>query len=52
MSSTRFAPAGADPDASPERFLASSKLRGIQIGLNVVCRVARVRSEIEARAMI
>lgn len=52
MSSTRYAPPTSDPDAAPERFLASSKLRGIQIGLNVITRVARVRSERERSAMI
>lgn len=52
MSNTRYAPAGADPDAAPERYLASAKVRGINIGLNVVCRVARCRPEPERRAMI
>jgi hypothetical protein len=52
MSSTRYAPNGADPDAAPERFLASGKLRGIQIGLNVITRVGRVRTPRERSAMI
>src|SRR5690348_6910929 len=52
MSSTRYALPNSDPDAAPERFLANAKLRGIQIGLNVITRVARVRSERERAAMI
>src|SRR4051794_35271355 len=52
MSNTRYAAPNADPDAAPERFLASGKLRGIQIGLNVITRVARIRTERERSAMI
>jgi hypothetical protein len=52
MSSTRYA-STTSPDGPPaERHLASAKLRGLQIGLNLVIRVARVRSEPERRAMI
>jgi AAA domain len=52
VSRTRYAAPGSDPDASPERHLSSSKLRGIQIGLNVICRVGRIRSERERACMI
>lgn len=52
MPNTRYASAGADPDAAPERHLSSAKLRGIQIGLNVIVRVAKARTLPEARAMI
>ncbi len=52
MNNERSTAAAADPDLVPERFLSKSKLRGISIGLNVVCRVARIRSKAEARAMI
>lgn len=52
MSSTRYAPTDSDPSNAPERNLQKSKLRGLQIGLNIVCRVARVRPEEERRAMI
>lgn len=52
MNNERSTAAAADPDLVPERFLCKSKLRGISIGLNVVCRVARIRSNPEARAMI
>lgn len=52
MSNTRNASPGADPDASPERHLSATKLKGINIGMNIVCRVARVRPEPERRAMI
>jgi hypothetical protein len=49
---TRYAPPGTDPEAAPERHLASAALRGINIGLNVVVRVAAVRTDRERRAMI
>ncbi len=49
---TRYAPPGANPEAAPERHLSSAALRGINIGLNVVVRVAAVRTERERRAMI
>ncbi|GEM_PF-6760958 len=52
MSTTRLAPPGADPDASNERYLASAKLRGIAIGLNIVARVARIRPPQERDAML
>jgi biotin operon repressor len=52
MPNTRHAKPDADPDASPERNLASGKLRGIQIGLNIICRITPVRSERERKAMI
>ncbi len=51
MSSTRRAAPGSDPEQSPERLLASAKLRGLSIGLNIVARVARVRPEHERAAM-
>lgn len=49
---TRYAETPEASEASPERLLASGKLRGINIGLNVITRVARVRSERERGAMI
>lgn len=49
---TRYAPPGANPEAAPERHLSGAALRGINIGLNVVVRVAAVRTERERRAMI
>lgn len=52
MSSTRYASPTADPDSSPERKLASGRLRGISIGLNIIARVARVLPERERDAMI
>lgn len=52
MSSTRYANPGNNPDESPERYLASGKLRGISIGMNIVTRVAHVLSEPERAAMI
>lgn len=52
MSSTRYATSAAASEAAPERFLASGKLRGIQIGLNVITRVGRVRTPRERSAMI
>jgi AAA domain len=52
MSSTRYAETPEGSDAAPERLLASAKLRGINIGLNVITRVARVRSPEERSAMI
>jgi hypothetical protein len=52
MSSTRHAAPGTDPDAAPERNLSSPKLRGLQIGLNVITRVGRVRKPNERAAMI
>ena len=52
MSSTRYAPTEAASENAPERFLASGKLRGINIGLNVITRVARIRTERERAAMI
>lgn len=39
-------------DFSPERKLASGKLRGISIGLNIVARVARVLPDAERGAML
>lgn len=52
MSSTRYAAPGSDPDDNSERHLSSKKLKGINIGLNVVCRVARVHKPEVAAAMI
>src|SRR5436190_8097155 len=52
MSSTRYASTGTDPDLAPERYLASARLRGIGIGMNIVARVARVLPEPERHAMI
>jgi len=52
MSSTRKAAPGADPDESPERYLANGRLRGISIGMNIIARVARVLPEPERAAMI
>lgn len=49
---TRYALPGANPDDSPERHLASSKVRGLAIGMNIVARIARVLPEPEKRAMI
>lgn len=50
MSSTRYA---SDPDRfAPERFLASAKISGINIGLNVIGRVARARTTPQKRAMV
>src|SRR5438128_1954686 len=51
MSSTRYASPTSNPDESPERHLASGRLRGISIGLNIVARVARVLPEHERDAM-
>lgn len=52
MSSTRRASANADPDDSPERHLFHPRLRGVGVGLNIVCRVARVLPAVERDAMI
>jgi AAA domain-containing protein len=52
MSSTRYAKSEAASDDAPERFLASDKVRGINIGLNVITRVARAHPERERSAMI
>lgn len=52
MPTTRYAPPGSDPDDAPERHLSSAALRGINIGLNVIVRIAAVRIERERRAMI
>lgn len=50
MSSTRYA---SDPDDfSPERHLASAKITGINIGLNIIGRVARARTPDQRRAMV
>src|ERR1041384_5363250 len=49
---TRYASTPEGSESAPERFLASGKLRGINIGLNVITRVARVRPERERNAMI
>src|ERR1041384_8088200 len=49
---TRYASTPEGSESAPERFLASGKLRGINIGLNVITRVARVRPERERKAMI
>lgn len=49
---TRHAQPGSDPNASPERYLASSKIRGINIGLNIVCRIGRAHPIDTARALI
>lgn len=52
MPNTRYAQPGDDPDKSPERFLASGRVRGLNIGLNIVTRIARVLSQAERDAMI
>lgn len=52
MSSTRRAAPGADESASPERYLSSPRLRGVGVGLNIVCRVARVLTPAERDAML
>ncbi len=50
MSSTRYA---SDPsDFSPERHLASAKITGINIGLNIIGRVARARTPDQRRSMV
>jgi len=49
MSNTRYNPNG---DFKPEALLASSRLRGIAVGMNIVCKVASVLPEEERRAMI
>lgn len=50
---TRYAPEGADPDQSPEAYLANKKLlRGLQIGLNVIVRVGRSRPVAQRRAAV
>ena len=50
MSSTRTAPPGSD--LSPERGLSSPKIAGINIGLNLVIKVARAHDEPTRRALI
>lgn len=50
MSNTRTAPPGAEPSNTAR--LASSKLMGIKVGLNIVAQVARVRSDDERAAML
>ncbi len=52
MSSNHHAPAGADLDAAPERYLSHSSVCGIHIGLHVICRIARALPEPDGRAMI
>lgn len=52
MSSTRRAAEDADPNESNERHLANARLRGLGVGLNIVCRVARVLPRAEREAMI
>jgi hypothetical protein len=50
MSSTRYS---SDPETfSPERHLASAKITGINIGLNIIGRVARARTPDQRRAMV
>lgn len=50
MSSTRYA---SDPESfSPERYLASGKITGINIGLNIIGRVARARTIDQRRSMV
>ena len=52
MSSTRYAATAEASEAAPERFLASAKLRGIAIGLNIITRVGMIRTDRERAAMI
>lgn len=52
MSNTRYARPDADPEASNERNLASSKLRGLNIGLNVIAKIGRTRPLAQRRAMV
>lgn len=52
MATTRYAPAGANPEENPERNLANARLRGINIGLNIIARIARVLPQAERDAMI
>ena len=52
MATTRYAPPGTDPDENPERNLASARLRGINIGLNIIARIARVLPQEERDAML
>lgn len=49
MSSTRY---GNNPDDAPERGLSSPLITGINIGLNVIGRVARARTVHERRCMV
>ncbi len=51
MSTTRYAASNADPDASPERYLASASLRG-PVPLSIICRVSSVLPAAQREAMI
>jgi hypothetical protein len=52
MSSTRYMADEADRETAPERYLASASIAGINVGLNVIGRVARNRTDEERRAMV
>lgn len=52
MSSTRYQSTSADPDTANERHLSDPTIAGINIGLNIIGRVARNRTEAERRAMV
>lgn len=52
MSSTRHQSPSADPDTAPERHTSDPSIAGINIGLNVIGRVARNRTDPQRRAMV
>lgn len=52
MPSTRHAATPEASEAAPWRNLSADKLKGIQIGLNIITRVARIRTERERSCMI
>lgn len=52
MSSTRYAPADANPESAPERHLASAAIAGINVGLHIIGRVARHRTPEQRRALV